>query len=69
MELKLPILPNGKEFIAGENKHFRKVCGTVIAYTSDDMRQYAEQAVAPLLAEIEKLEGFIEELCRARDED
>jgi hypothetical protein len=39
-------MPDGVEFIAGENKHFRKVCGTVIAYTAEHMREYGVREAA-----------------------
>lgn len=39
-------LPEGREYIAGTNRHFAKVCGTVTAYSADDMRAYAAKEVA-----------------------
>lgn len=47
MEYKLPPLPYAQ--MPGND------------YTAKDMRQYAEQAVAPLLAEIERLENMCQE--------
>jgi nicotinamide riboside kinase len=40
----MPPLPEGREYIAGTNRHFMKVCGTVTAYSADDMRAYAAKA-------------------------
>lgn len=39
-------LPEGREYIAGMNRHFAKVCGTVTAYSAEDMRAYAQREVA-----------------------
>lgn len=46
LSAKLSPLPPGREYIAGTNRHFAKVCGTVIAYSEDDLRAYAAAAVA-----------------------
>lgn len=41
----LPGLPEGTEFIAGENRHFKKVCGTVTAYLPGQVREAQRAAV------------------------
>lgn len=55
MEYKYPPLPVRNEVVDGLWEEVRG------PYDEDQMRQYAEQAVAPLLAEIERLEKFAEE--------
>lgn len=54
MEYKLPPLPSRHEVVDGL---WEEIHGP---YDIDDMRQYAEQAVAPLLAEIERLEKALD---------
>ena len=51
MEYKLPDLPspNRAEITFGAHQ------GWIDYYSANEMRQYAEQAVTPLLAEIERL--------------
>ena len=55
MEYKMPPLPEDiEQEIYARTRYFTAdIVGKAIA---DMMRQYAEQAVAPLLAEIERLE-------------
>lgn len=43
---QLDPLPPGREYIAGMNRHFAKVCGTVIAYSEDDLRAYGGACAA-----------------------
>ena len=43
---KYPPLPNGTQFIAGSNRFFINVCGTVTAYTEEDVLAYADSATA-----------------------
>ena len=63
MEYKLPPLPFSPylymEWISEAEKKTRTM------YSDEQMRQYAEQAVAPLLAEIERLEKEKEALAKA----
>jgi hypothetical protein len=49
---KMPPLPEGREYIAGTNRHFMKVCGTVTAYSADDMRAYARAYAAEQVREL-----------------
>lgn len=49
----MPPLPSGNEYIAGSNRHFAKVCGTVTAYTAEQMRAYGEACARAALAQAE----------------
>ena len=56
MEYEFPPLPDAKTLSRGEEDGLIK-----LGYTAEQMRQYAEQAVAPLLAEIERLKILAKE--------
>lgn len=53
MEYKLPDLPVRHEVVGGLWEEVRG------PYDAEEMRQYAEQAVAPLLADIEHLKDRV----------
>lgn len=62
MKYELPKLPGPEMITFNGDDYGDEVAKEIWYYTDDQMRQYAEQAVAPLLEEIDRLGDKIYEL-------